>query len=335
MERGFLLQSAPGQDRTKLCTMAKKAIVRWLVTLGPFVAFCLLVSSRWLLESAYPPAASTQASEAVGCLLVAGILVSWSQLPRSRKRVSAAQQVFSWKLCFAAAAAVSGPAVISLVADRHVSGENATLALALTPVVVAVASSVLGEAIDDDFAARLWPGLAGVAGLLLLLPQPRFSSWRFDLALGLMPFTAGVSASWVSQSLFLPRPVYLRVSPRFPWVAPSLGFAATVFGALALRGFQPGTRPVFSLSAAALDGLTFWLSLSVLGRLGAVCWSAQFLVIPLLTLIQGVLFLRPVLDARSWLAFVLLAGSGGYLFTIGRAGRGGADSVMVSEPDTA
>ena len=59
------------------------------------------------------------------------------------------------------------------------------------------------------------------------------------------------------------------------------------------------------------------LTLLVLRRLGVVRWSAQFLLIPLLTLLEGVLLLRPVLDFRSWMAFVLLAVSSGYLLAVG------------------
>jgi threonine/homoserine efflux transporter RhtA len=47
------------------------------------------------------------------------------------------------------------------------------------------------------------------------------------------------------------------------------------------------------------------LSLLVLVRLGAVRWSAQFVLLPLLILLQGIVILRPAITVR-WVAGMLL-----------------------------
>jgi threonine/homoserine efflux transporter RhtA len=55
----------------------------------------------------------------------------------------------------------------------------------------------------------------------------------------------------------------------------------------------------------ACDGVLALLSLLVLARLGAVRWSAQFALLPLLILLQGILILRPTITVR-WVAGMLL-----------------------------
>ncbi len=212
--------------------------------------------------------------------------------------------------------AVVGPALAVAIFRRNVNASNATLALALTPCVIAVATSALMGEAHEDVTARLWPGLAGTAGLLLLLPQPVVRDWQFGLALAAMPLLAGLGATlyFVSRtseqaghfsSVVIYRP------------AISLAFAGFAYGALALRGLGQGAVP-FSWGVAGADGLLALLTVMTLERLGPTRWAAQFLLAPLLTLVEGVAFLRPLLDLRSWLAFGLLTISATYLLVVGK-----------------
>jgi hypothetical protein len=57
-----------------------------------------------------------------------------------------------------------GPAIALLVGGRVLDAGSLTIALALTPVVVAIAVTALhtrrASDISGDLAGRLWPGLA-------------------------------------------------------------------------------------------------------------------------------------------------------------------------------
>ncbi len=173
---------------------------------------------------------------------------------------------------------------------------------------------------EGDLTARLWPGLAGLAGLLLLLPQPSLGDWRYDLSLLCLPLVTGLGASYVTARQGHQVSEQVFPSPEPLWLAVTLGSAALVFAGLAWGAQHSGGNEIFSVSAATLDGLMALLTLLVLRRLGAVRWSSQYLLIPLLTLLEGALLLRPVLDWRSWMAFALLAASSGYLLVAGRDG---------------
>lgn len=267
---------------------------------------CLLLSTRWLLEGADPRTASTLFSEALGCLLVAA-LPSVRAFAQSGRKATPGPRVNIGALRSGTglALALSGFAIGQAAYGRMFGASNLTLALALTTVVVGVAGIAASETQEGSLAGRLWPGLAGLAGLLLLFPQPAYSGWRFWAGLVLVPVLTGLGAVMGRGGT--------RV-PDSPHGIQALGLigAAAIFAVLGVHEREMyGPVPVH-LAAVALDGATAYLSLQALDGGGSFRWSAQFLIVPLITLIEGLAFLRPILDGRSWFALGLLALSGAY-----------------------
>lgn len=216
----------------------------------------------------------------------------------------------------AAAFILASPALSSVLSDRHVNAEAATLALTLTPVVTAVAgaASVSGGEAEGELTGLLWPGLAGVAGLLLLLPEPSLASWRMDAALAAMPLLTGTAATLVASQSGAGREMEINTAePRSWWIGRGLLLATLLFGLLLLREMHRGRELVFSWSGSFADACIWLLTLWTLGQAGAIRWSAQFLLTPLVTLLEVIALLRPALTARSWIGLGLLALGGGYL----------------------
>ncbi len=192
----------------------------------------------------------------------------------------------------AGAMMLGGPAV-GLLAGGMDAG-SLTIALALTPVVVAVAAAALGDG-SDGMAGRLWPGLAAVAGLLLVLTQPSVSNVRNDVLMLAAPVFSGMGAA-------------LFCSVRARSVASALVGAAVVFllGWVLLRG-------AVSVVAVACDGLLALLGVLAVARLGATRWSAQFALVPLLIVLEGLVLVRPGLQIRWVIGLALLAVGSVYL----------------------
>ncbi len=306
---------------------------RWS-SVWPLLGLCPLAGSRWLLESAHPEAQDTALTHAAGCWMAAGFALLMTLALRRRREVrgpKSGDAIARFELSYfgGGTAALAGAALAAAISSRFVNANNATLALALVPCVTAVAMSASGYGGGADLPARLWPGLAGVAGLLLLLPQPVFTDWRYGLAFAAMPLLVGVGSSAFSTSC---APEVIRGPQRGSPACTVLLLAGFAFGLLSLRSFR-GSVASFSWGIAALDGLLALLSLLALQRLGATRWAAQFLLTPLITLLEGAVLLRPVLDLRSWLAFALLAVSGGYLLLIGRGKT--ETTVSISSPGRA
>jgi len=200
--------------------------------------------------------------------------------------------VKDWRGMLAGAMMLGGP-TIGLLAGGMDSG-SLTIALALTPVVVAVAATALGDG-GEGMAGRMWPGLAAVAGLLLVLTQPNVSNVRNDLLLLAAPVLTGVGAA-------------LFCSARGQSIASALVGAAVVFvlGWVVVRG-------TVSVVAVACDGLLALLGVLAVSRLGATRWSAQFALVPLLIVVEGLVLVRPGLQVRWVIGLVLVAVGSVYL----------------------
>ncbi len=274
--------------------------LRRYVDLWPLGLLSVLVSSRWLMEEAVPTASSSLLTEAVGCLVAAGFVCAFVAFRRSSKVLQRSRNV-AFKV-LGGALAFSGPAVAGNLFGRHISSNNGTLALALAPVVIATTLSILDDSGERDLIDSLWPGLAGVTGLLLLLPQPAFADWISWCALGAMPLLTGIGAAISGQARRTKEAGNRDAS--YSMVL-SLLLAGILFGALAV--IHERGRMAWSISACCLDALTAFLSLLTLARLGAMRWGSQFLLIPLLGLGEGIALLHPSLDVWSWTGMTLVA----------------------------
>lgn len=258
----------------------------------PFALLCLLHSSRWMLSDALPGAATTFGSAALGCGSVAALyllIVRPSRVPRD-----AARQLM--RAVLAGALVLAGPLIV-LLRPGLVTAESLTMALALTPVVLAVAETAVRHT-QTSLAGRLWPGLAAIAGLLLLLTQPSLSNPAADLLLALAPLLSGCGAVLFCST---------RAST---WSVPAAllgGCAALALGAGVNHLMHAGGWPGMPGLAAGLDGAEALLSLLTLSRLSATRWSAQFALAPLLTLLEGIAIMRSWVPARMTIGLLLLA----------------------------
>jgi hypothetical protein len=212
---------------------------------------------------------------------------------------------------------VGGPAIALVVGGRVLDAGSLTIALALTPVVVAIAATALhtrrAADISGDLAGRLWPGLAAVAGLLLVLAQPNLSDLRTDVALVLAPLLTGLGAA-----IFCTDAPGEDVSPLCSPLA--LAGATALFAiALLLARFTSTAHQTLSLLATACDGVLALLAVVALTRLGAVRWCSQFTWLPLLIILEGLILIHPPLTARWVVGLVLLAAASVYVLLPGPA----------------
>ncbi len=176
-----------------------------------------------------------------------------------------------------------------------------TIALALTPVAVAIGASAFGSAKSSGVAGRIWPGLAAVTGLLLILVQPNLGNPTSDIALILAPALTGLGAALFDADDHTPSATAL------------IGAAALFAFATLASSLIAGHRPSFSLMSVAYEGVLALLSVLALSRLGATRWSSQFTWLPLLILVEGIALVRPPVTTRSVIGLSLLAVASIYL----------------------
>ena len=290
-----------GKGASTLTEPSRAGVHRW----WPFALLLVAGASRWVVAAAHPEADSTIASEAMGCGWAA--LLSYLFLVRKSAAISspmASSDTGRVRSFLAGAMLFGGPAIALLIRGRQIDAGSLTVALALTPIILAIAVSALGSERTDDLAGRIWPGLAAVTGLLLVLAQPALGDARSDLALVLAPALTGIGAALFCADTNLSA---TRVSLAL------VGSTALFTLALAGTYILAGSLPSVSLLAVACDGVLALLSVVTLYQLGATRWSSQFTWIPLLIVVESLVLVRPQLSAHWVIGLGLLALASIYL----------------------
>jgi hypothetical protein len=264
----------------------------------PFALLCLAASSEGWITDNWPQAGSTLASETAACALAAMLTFSLAFLkpkaPPPRLSTSSA----AW----GGALILVGPA-IGLFLMSSLGPANRVLALALTPVVVAVAEAALGTQEHGLSAGSLWPGLATVSGLLLVLPEPSLASPLNDAALLLAPLLTGIGCS-----LF--RRHSLKAMDDRGSAATAFVSAGILFGlGTAVQSILQHTLPVPSFATVAIDLTLSLLSILALQRLTATQYASRYVLVPLVILLLSLLQVHETITARSVTCAVLLAGA--------------------------
>lgn len=244
-----------------------------------------------MFSDALPGSATTFASASLGCgsVAVLWLLVARPALPTRSSRSHLRRSVLAGALL------IAGP-LIGLVRPGLVSDAGLTMVLALTPVVLAVAEATRHG--GTPLAGRLWPGLAAIAGLLLLLTQPSLANPGADLLLALAPLLTGCGAALFCSA------------GESSWRLPAAllgGSVVLAIGAGVNYAMHTGGWSDMTGVASGLDAAEALLSLLALSRLSAARWSAQFALVPLIVVLQSIALLRGGLTARVVAGLFLLA----------------------------
>ncbi|AEU37361.1 hypothetical protein [Granulicella mallensis] len=260
----------------------------------PFALLCLAASSEGWITDTWPQAGSTLASETAACALAAALSFGLAFLkPKARPtRLSTSSTAWGGALILV------GPA-IGLFLMSSLGPANRVLALALTPVVVAVAEAALGTQEQGLSARSLWPGLAAVSGLLLVLPEPSLASPLNDAALLLAPLLTGIGCTLFRRHTL----DAMDATTTFAGGCLLFGLGTVVQSAL------QHTLPVPDFAAVAIDLVLTLLSILALQRLTATQYVSRYVLVPLVILLLSLLQVHETITARSVTCAVLLAGA--------------------------
>jgi hypothetical protein len=277
--------------------MTQRRAINLLRQGWPFALLCLAAASEGWITDTWPQAGSTLASETVACALAAALSFGRPLLkPKARPQLSTSSAAWGGTLILV------GPA-IGLFLMSSLGPANRVLALALTPVVVAVAEAALGTQKHGLSARSLWPGLAAVSGLLLVLPEPSLASPLNDAALLLAPLLTGIGCS-----LF--RHHTLEAMDARESATATFAGGCLLFGlGTAVQSTLQHTLPAPSFAAVAIDLILTLLSIFALQRLTATQYAARYVLVPLAILVLSLLQVHETITARSLACAALLAGA--------------------------
>ncbi|WP_353068948.1 hypothetical protein RBB75_18490 [Tunturibacter empetritectus] len=269
-----------------------------------FAAVCVLSATSWVV----PRTEGLPALELQGLRYGVIGLVALLSGPRRVRFGSVGLRVA------AAGVGFFGLPMLAVEWARAGVAETSRIALfAMVPVVVVI---VVASGDEERGARRsLVPALAGLAGLLLLLPLEFSNSLRGRLmqgALCLAVIAVGLSSVWLYRML---RGMALAEA----LAVVCIGNAVFLLVCSAVREELvwrwSGLASVASL-ASLVDVAEVVLLVWLLREMAPVRFAARYLVIPLLTLLESYALMRPELTVRVISGVILLAAGAGVLLAL-------------------
>jgi drug/metabolite transporter (DMT)-like permease len=297
-----------------------------------FFALCLLGASAGLVDDAWPSSLGTAERLGLHDLVIAIVLcgVAWNT---GRVRL----QGRPWmKVALASVCLLGVPVMFAEAAGDRMSGVLVTALFGLFPVMMVVVVSYvdLGGAESSGTNRLLVPTLIGLSGLLLVLPIVQPGSWEqagIEAVVACGVFVAAVASVWMYRLLR----EFAVIEAAVICCAANAVFFFAVFVASRLvtrtdGGSEWSWRGVgVEAAIAILFGLPQILLLVwLLREMTPVRFAARYLVIPLLTVIEGYALVRPPITGRVIGGAVLVIFGAWRLMTASE--RGEEPGLMLS-----
>jgi drug/metabolite transporter (DMT)-like permease len=274
-----------------------------------------LGASAWLVDGAWPSLLPTAVRQLLHDLIIAIVLgcVGWKKL------FDCNLCGLPWiKLALASVLLLGVPATLAQLALGGVSEVTVAALFALAPVavVILVSNSDFGGTARPGSIQLLVPALIGLAGTLFLLPVSAPGSWRearLEGVVVLAVLVAAVASVWMHRLLrgfAIIEAAVICCSANAVFFA-AVFVASSVTAGSGVSAFWGGPWTARTLAIEAATAVFFDLPqvillLWLLREITPARFSARYLVVPLLTVIEGYLLLRPEVSLLSILGAALL-----------------------------
>ena len=155
------------------------------------------------------------------------------------------------------------------------------------------------------------PGLVGVGGLALIVPfSLPGSAAGYGWLVGSLAAACAVSVGIIRLHSSLRRVGTLRAASMASAGAALLSLAGWFVFQRAPLDFSGSTVAKETVWALVIDLPLVLLTIWLLPRLRPIAFSSRFLLAPLVTIIGGMLLIRPSTPWTTWLGLVLIAAAG-------------------------
>jgi drug/metabolite transporter (DMT)-like permease len=293
--------------------------MRWTLWIA-FAALSILSGTSWAIpaESAERLPALEQQGLLFGVIGVIALLFA-GRAEWSRGRVSEYA-----RLAAAAVGFFGVPIVVAEYARGSVPAISRSALFALVPVVVVLAAAAgdWTEREERDWRRFLTPALAGLGGLLLLLPFEFSRSargWGRLAVVCVAVVLVGLASVWLYRMLrgfgFACAMAVVGLSNAAFLLASSAARDEMVWRASDMAALMSTSSLMDILLNLSVDVAEVLLLAWLLREMQPVRFAARYLVIPLVTVLEGYVLVRPELTIRMGSGTVLLAaGAAGLLF---------------------
>ena len=268
-----------------------------------FAALCLVVGTYWALPTESSLPALQRQSLLFGLSGLAALC-----LPRPRTALSA-----RLKIAAAGTGFFGFPIVVVEIVRGSVGEITRSALFAIVPVVIVLVIAITET--TSNARRLLLPALVSIGGLFLLLPLEFSTATRGLLMLALTAgaiIVVGICSVWLYRLL---HGIHLADAIATIGIAnaPFLLLCAAIRGELAWKGSQlASAASLSSLVDVAEIILIVWL----LREMPPARFAARYLLIPLVTILESYVLLRPQATLRMVSGTILLAAGAGMLLLL-------------------
>jgi hypothetical protein len=293
--------------------------MRWTLWIA-FVVLCVLSGTSWAIpremSDGLPPL------EQQGVLF--GVIGLTALSFGGRRGWSRKMDLRYVRLAAAAMGFFGVPIVVAEYARGSVPAISRSALFAMVPVVVVMVVAA-GESAERGARLFLMPALAGLGGLLLLLPLAFSSSARGWMMLAVVcaaVILVGLASVWLYRLL---RGVALADALAVVGLANAVFLL--VWSAVREEVVWRGNRLASVISIASLTDVVEVLLITwLLREMPPIRFAARYLVISLLTVLESYVVMRPEWTVRMGFGTALLAAGGGMLLFL----QGGEEETVLS-----
>jgi|HubBroStandDraft_6_1064221.scaffolds.fasta_scaffold72026_3 hypothetical protein len=293
--------------------------MRWTLWIA-FVVLCVLSGTSWAIPR--------EMSDGLPPLEQQGVLFGAIGLTAlsfgGRRGWSRKMDLRYVRLAAAAMGFFGVPIVVAEYARGSVPAISRSALFAMVPVVVVMVVAA-GESAERGARLFLMPALAGLGGLLLLLPLAFSSSARGWMMLAVVcaaVILVGLASVWLYRLL---RGVALADALAVVGLANAVFLL--VWSAVREEVVWRGNRLASVISIASLTDVVEVLLITwLLREMPPIRFAARYLVISLLTVLESYVVMRPEWTVRMGFGTALLAAGGGMLLFL----QGGEEETVLS-----
>jgi hypothetical protein len=270
------------------------------------VALCVLSGSGWLLAQAWPSETQWPFGSSLHFGFIGLVALAITALRGERRELSWSKVAM---LGMAGMCLLALPVAASQIVSGKVPEYTIAAVFCAVPLMTILAESAFADGEGSRLRVLMMPSMIGLAGALLLFPVQSPGSLRRWLFLGLIVaccVVVAVTSVWMHR---LMQGIGIAVAV----AAVGLGSAAAL-GAYGVSVGWPrlGLSVVAGelLRCAVFDLPVIWLTVWLVRDVAPARLSARFLLVPLVTVIEGYVLERGPVEARAIFAVVLLAAGG-------------------------
>ena len=293
--------------------MANSSSTRRKVTVwSGFALLCLMTSLEWVIPPAMTEVPTLQRSGLIDAVIGFAACAVAVVHKRDRFRTGALGRAALAGILF-----LGVPAILLDLVNGLTSSTTISLLFTITPVVVVItvmsSSPELSE--GNELQKLLLPALAGVGGVLSIFPfsfPDSGGGWTGFAVVLIAVSLSGAAGVWLHRLL-----QRTRMAAAIAIIGISNAFLLLVW--CSLRGSAVWRISQFfqgeSIAAGFVQAVTFLLTLWLVREMNPVRLSGRYLVIPLLTIGEGLVTMRPPVTPRLIVGIVLLATGAWWILT--------------------